>query len=175
MTSLWVAALTVFAVFLIANAVVFHFFAPKKRVRAMTLILVACVPLLLPALRFVQDLGLRPTLPERLSIALLAALIFAFGWYGYIQSYFVIEWSITVQYLVHIYRSPGHRMSLSEMEALYPMKEILEHRIERLVASGVTREVETDGTRVLRLSWRGRLYGATASFLRDFMNWGNKS
>ena len=166
------AAFLVFAVVCLVHLVVFHFFRIHGVVRAIQIIVVLCSPLLYPAYRLLEPLGLDGLLPLRIQIALGAGFLFCFAAYFYVTTYFAIAMSITLESLASFSRTGRDAVAVSELNEAFPFRRVIEARLREMEKMGLATRTGEGENAVYQATPRCMAMGARVRAIKGFMNLG---
>lgn len=170
-TALLVAAILAIPLFT-SNALVFHTIKVKHRVRAMTLIWLAHVPLVYFLYPWLSAFNLDTLLSERTQLVLWSGALFTVGWYIYVNCYFMTAASITVSILVHYVRSGEQPLSIEQIQQMFPFLEVLDDRVNAMVTKGLLVESRVTGRRFFTPSVKALRYGQIFLRTKEFLQWG---
>lgn len=176
-----ILALLCFLIFLAAHVILFRLLRPEKRFRTLVAIYLALIPAYIAAYLLTPDgftvvsapgVPGAPLLPLETVYRLTGVINFASGlvlytflFLGYCQFYFIVDRSISVRIMIELLASPRRRLSLDEIEKVYPCREIFRRRLEHMVDGRYLRE--SGG--YYEVTGKGRLEGLLFKFLKELL------
>jgi hypothetical protein len=173
MLSSLVAALLVSMLYLLLVVLSFHFLKVKRPLLVMGFLFLICLPLLLVLHHYYfAPLHLAVPVSFQMQTALLSALLFSFFYYGYMQIYGLIDFSISFRILFHMITSENGTLSIGDIKAIYPMDEVILRKIELAVKYGLIKEEVVGGERILSNKNIWNVVGRGSEKAKNFLNWG---
>lgn len=177
MAMLYVFALpfVTFGLYAILNAVIFHFRVVR---RPLFMLGVTFPPFLVAqSLVIAQTLQLPDLEHESATLPLISLayglpiLIAVLLYFGYLQFYCLMEYSISLRMLDHFLESETHTLTFSELRCAYPLEEVVERKCKAAGAVGLLRTETAGAITVLSLHPRAGCVLRALASLKKFCNW----
>lgn len=169
LTSLIVSGISFF-IYLIVNVILFRVFTIRRPLLCFGVTTLVLLPL--PILGSILFAGNFPVDNEAFWSALNTALLFGFLGVCYFQFYAMLEGSITIRMLGHIYQAPGKSMSFEELYKEYPFIEVLERKMGFAGQSGYIQIELKNGKKIVSATPGGLFIGKHFNNVKTFCRWG---
>ena len=163
----------VYTIFLAVHWIPFRLTQVNARTKALTLTLLCCFPLMIPAYQFFKvQWALSPEL-TLIFAKILVLICFTLLWCGYVQFVFAFDTSPSLRFLIEILNSPRKALSSADLHKRFNFSDVYHRRFQRAVKGGALIEEISGDKRQYRngkTAKRLAIFGRTA---KDFMNLGD--